>query len=353
MRCIKELTTNRQVHLNLGASQSDPEETAISEGVGTDYEMTEQRSSSQPSLDTDEYGDTNASITAKPSKTCLYASQLCGDIPALKSSSSIGTMCDGRTLTYPLRLTAGNIPVDVSRVEANQVSSGPPIPIQRTESLDSWSSVSPGGSRRHYHGSSRHRAESVSSWSSISPGGTHRHRRRSTTFVSSETKLKQDSLRSSTRDHQMSAIMVEQQVPSYAAASVNGHDQSYDSYFNITKQESGAVHAAKPRPDSAMSSNSSIPSLYGRVVIVGQSSDFPTRIQSYRKTMGVPKKQKRPNSYDTDSSDSSISSIASDKLPSSVVKSRDGEYAIFDNAGETIFEKSPRKIEDTYANSML
>ncbi|KAL5970289.1 hypothetical protein TSMEX_002031 [Taenia solium] len=334
-----------------GASQGDLEGPGISEGVGTDYEMTEQRSPSQLSLDTDEYDDTNISITAKPSETCLYASQLCGNIPALKSSSSTGTMCGGRTLAYPLRLTAGNISVGVSMAEANQVSSAPPIPIQRAESLDSWSSVSPGGSRRHYRRSSRHRAESVSSWSSISPGGTHRHRRRSTTFVSSGTKLKQDSLRSSTRDHQMSPIMVEQQVPANAAVSVNGRDQSYDSYFNITKQESRAVHAAKPGPDSPVSSNSSIPSLYGRVVIVGQSSDFPKRIQSYRQTMEMPKKQKRPKGYDTGSSNSSISSIASDKLPSSVVKSRDGEYAIFDEAGETIFENRPRKIEDTYANN--
>ncbi|VDK20060.1 unnamed protein product [Taenia asiatica] len=336
-----------------GASQSDLEGPGISESVGTDYEMTEQRSPSQLSLDTDEYDDTNVIITAKPSETCLYASQLCGNIPALKSSSSTRTMCGGRLLAYPLRLTAGNIPVGVSMTEANQVSSVPTIPIQRAESLDSWSSVSPGGSRRHYHRSSRHRAESVSSWSSISPGGTHRHRRRSTTFVSSGTKLKQDSLRSSTRDHQMSPIMVEQQVPAYAAASVNDRDQSYDSYFNITKQESGAVHATKPGLDSPVSSNSSIPSLYGRVVIVGQSSDFSKRIQSYRQTMEMPKKQKRPKGHDTGSSNSSISSIASDKLPSSVVKSRDGEYAIFDGAGETIFENRPRKIEDTYANSML
>ncbi|KAL5109469.1 hypothetical protein TcWFU_009563 [Taenia crassiceps] len=330
------------------ASQSDLEEAGISEDVGADYEMTEQRSSSQLSLYADEYGEATVSITAKPSQTCLYASQLCGDIRTLRSSSSIETMCGGRTLTYPLQLTAGNIPIDVSRVEATKVSSGP---IQRTESLDSWGSVSPGGSRRHYHLSSRHRAESASSWSSISPGGTHRHRRRKTTFVSSGINLKQDSLRSSTRNQQLSTIVVEPQVPAYGAASMNSRDQSYDSYFNITKQESGAVHAAKPEPDSAMSSNSSIPSLYGRVVIVGQSSDFSTRIQSYRKTMEIPKKQKKPKGYDAGSSDSSISSIASDKLPSSVVKSRDGEYAIFDNAGETIFEKRPRKVEDTYANN--
>ncbi|VDM31658.1 unnamed protein product [Hydatigera taeniaeformis] len=335
------------------ASQSDLEETGISEGVGTDYEMTEQRSSSQLSLDTDEYGDTNASITAKPSETCRYASQLHGGIPSLMTSSSTETMCGGQMLTYPLHLTADNVHVGVGRVGASLVSSGPPIPTQRTDSPDSWSSVSLGGSRRHYHHSSRHRAESVSSWSSISPGGTHRHRRRSTTFVSTETKIKQDPLRSSTRDHQISTITVEQQVPAHTAASLHDRDQSYDSYFNITKQESGAVHAAKPRPDSAMSSNSSVPSLYGRVVIVGQSSDFSTRIQSYRKTMEMPKKQKRPKGYGNGSSDSSISSIDSDKLPPSVIKSRNGEYAIFDDAGETVFEKRPRKIEDTYANSML
>ncbi|KAH9284253.1 hypothetical protein ECG_02962 [Echinococcus granulosus] len=332
-------------------SQSEPEETGISEGVNTDPEMTEQRSSSQMSLDTDEYDDTAISITAKPSDTCRYASQLCGDEPTLKSSSLIETMCGGQTLTYPLQITAAHISIDVSRVEANHIASGPPIPTQRTESLDSWSSVSPGGSRRHYHRSSRHRAESVSSWSSISPGGTRRYRHRSTAFDSSETKPKQDSLSSPTRDLQVSTIMAEQQAPAYAVAPANGRDQSYDSYFSITKQDSGAVHAAKPRPSSAMSSNSSISGLYGRVVIVGQSSDFRTRIQSYRKAMEMPKKQKRPKGYDTDSSDSSISSIASDKLPPSVVKSRGGEYAIFDDAGETIFEKSPVKIEDVYANN--
>lgn len=377
-----------------GASQSELEEVGI---AGAEYEMTEQRSSSQLSLDTDDFDETKFSVTAKPSETCRYASQLRGDLPALSSNYPLSSMCDDRTVIHPLRLTADDIPADIGSAGINYGSS-PRVPLQRTslskssssvspggthrhrkqptrtDSMSSWSSLSPGGSRRVYHRSSRHRPDSLSSWSSISPNGTRRHRRRMVkqrsnsvssrdSVSSSEARRRsinnfnRDSLRSSTRDHQMPAIRVDQQMPAYAAAP----ETNRDFYLDIQKQDAGGVYAPQPKPDSATSSNSSIPSLYGRVVFIGQSPDFRTRIQSFRKKMATPKKSKHSrgsrgmgeNGYDFSSSDSSISSISSDKLPPEVVKVRGGEYAVFDGAGETIFEERPRKKEDTYANCMF
>ena len=315
--------------------------------MGAEYEMTEQRTNSQYSLDTDDLDETNFTVTAKPKETARYASQLLGDLPALRGSPASHSMCDNRTVLYPLRLTAANIQAAINAVGANYVSSAPRVPLQRTTLSGSWSSLSDGGSRRIYHRSSHHRSESASSWSSISPGGSRRHRRRSAAI------RKTDSPLSPTRDREMPTIKMEQQRLAHAAAPVGSRDQSYDSYFGIQKRDAGGVYASQPKPDSAASSNSSIPSLYGRVVIVGQSPDFRTRIQSFRNMMATPKKQKHSrdkNGYDGDLSDSSISSVASDRLPPAVVKARGGEYATFGNAGETIFEDHPRNKEDTYAN---
>ncbi|KAM7535414.1 hypothetical protein Aperf_G00000093479 [Anoplocephala perfoliata] len=458
-----------------GTSQSEGGR-AMSEEIGTDYEMLEYRTSSQQSFDFD--GDeADFTVTAKPSEVCLFASQLRGNKPALEFNSRMRTMCGGGTFQIPLRLTKVEVPADISAEGAKYVFASSPLHRQRTDSLLSWSTMSPGGSRRIYHQSSRHRPESASSWSSISPSGTRRHRtragsldtRRSVTpggsyriyhlstkhrpesasswssvspggtrkhrrrtdsrrgdtsldsiqmqqqipaYAANEweqsTKNQPESLSSwpsvplggtskprertdsmsswssttpgksrhyyhrsdrhrpesvsswssispqGTRRHRrrgdisLDSIQMKQQIPAYAA---NERKQSYDSYFNIQKQESAEVHASYPQTQSAHSSNSSIASLYGRVVMVGQSEGFRTRIQSYRKRMEKLKKSKRSsgqNGYNS-GSNSSISSIASDRLPPTVVKARGGEYAIFVDGGETIFQERPSKKEDVYA----
>lgn len=409
--------------------------------------MSEYRTSSQQSLDFDE-DEADFTVTAKPSEVCLFASQLRGKKPALKGNSRMRTMCGGGTFQIPLRLAAADIPADISAEGTKYVFASAPLHRQLTDSLRSWSSVSPGGSRRIYHRSSRqrpesvsswssispsgtrrhrtragspdtrrsitpggscriyhlstkHRPESVSSWSSISPGGTRRHRRRTDSLsswssatpggsrhhyrrsarhrpesVSSWSSVSPGGTRRHRRrgDISLDSIQMQQQVPAYAVKerdqshdsyfniqkqesgkvhAANERDQSYDSYFNIQKQESGEVHASHPQTQSTHSSNSSIPSLYGRVVLVGQSPDFRTRIQSYRKRMEMSKRSKRSsgqNGYNS-GSDSSISSIASDRLPPAVVKARGGEYAIFVDGGETIFQERPSRKEDIYADS--
>lgn len=325
-----------------GASLGE-EEYGISEGTGTDLEMSEYRTSSQQSFDFDR-GEADFTVTAEPSEVCLFASQLRGKKPALEGNFRMRTMCGGGTFQVPLQMTAADIPGNISAEGAKYVFASTPMRRQRTDSLNSWSTVSPGGSRRIYHRSSKHRPESASSWSSISPGGTRRHR----TLVGTL-----DTRRSITpggSDHMsLDSVQIQQQIPAYAA---NERDQLHDTFFTIQKQESAEIHAALPQNQSAHSSNSSIPSLYGRIVLVGQSPGFHTRIQSYRERIETTKKSKLSSGKNGKSgSNSSISSIASDHLPSTVVKARGGEYAIFVDGGKTIFQERPSKMEDIYADN--
>ncbi|VDN99717.1 unnamed protein product [Rodentolepis nana] len=308
------------------------EEYGVTEGVGTEAEMMEFRTSSQQSYDFDGQ-ETNFTVTASPSEVCLYASQLRGNKPALKSNTDLHTMCGYGLFRVPLTLTAAHIPADISTAGSrytfgvfpsdkyrresvssysSESSHGTRRHIKRHEvyrynsmdSISTWSSITPRGSRHHYRRSERHRPQSVSSWSSISPNGTYRHRRRSEIYA------------------------------------INGTE-------NIQNVDASRVQAAAyPDEGSAHSSHSSIPSLYGRVVIIGQSPGFRERIQSYRKRKEMAKKNRRDSG-----SNSSISSIASDRLPPAVVKVRGGEFATFEDAGPTIFEQRSQRREDVYANS--
>ncbi|KAM3178222.1 hypothetical protein ACTXT7_002984 [Hymenolepis weldensis] len=357
-----------------GGSVSE-EEFGVAEGVGTDHEMTEYRTSSQQSFDFDE-GDTNFTVTASPSEVCLYASQLRGNKPTLKGNTHMRTMCGGGLFQIPLTLTAADIPEDISIAGSRYVFGAVHLRKQRRDSLRSWSSTSPGGSRRIYHLSGKHRPESVSSWSSISPHGTRRHRKRhgkhrsssmdSISTWSSVTPKgsrhhyrrsahhRHDSVSSwssispyGTHRHRRRGDIKLEMKPQPQTYAVNIVDQPYDSFINIQKQETSEVRASYPERGSTHSSTSSIPSLYGRIVIVGQSPGFRARMQSYRKRMEM-KKKKGHNGHDSGST-SSISSIASDRLPPTVVKMRGGEFATFEGAGETIFEQRPQRKEDTYA----
>nr|CDS25942.1 Galectin carbohydrate recognition domain [Hymenolepis microstoma] len=313
------------------------EEYGITEAVGTEREMMEYRTSSQQSYDFDG-NETKFNVTASPRQVCLYASQLRGNKPALEGNAQIHTLCGYGLFRVPLTLTAADIPADIStaasrytfgvfpsdKYRRESVSSYSSVSshgtrrrvkrheVYRSNSMDSistWSSVTPRGSRHHYRRSARHRPQSVSSWSSVSPNGTWRRRRRSQVYA------------------------------------VNVADNSYISPMNIQRTDAIGVHAAYPEADSSHSSHSSIPSLYGRVVIIGQSPGFRERIQSYRKSRDMTKNRR------SSGSNSSISSIASDRLPPTVVKVRGGEYATFEDAGPTIFEKRPQRREDAYANS--
>lgn len=338
--------------------------------------MTEYRTSSQQSFDFDE-GEANFTVTASPSEVCLYASQLRGNKLALKGNTHMRTMCGGGLFQIPLTLTAADIPEDISIAGSRYVFGAVTLRKQRRESLRSWSSTSPGGSRRIYHLSGKHRPESVSSWSSISPRGTRRHKNRhrpsSMDSISSWSSVtpkgsrhhyrrsahhRRDSVSSwssispyGTHRHRRRGDIKLEMKPQPQIYAVNVVDQPHDTFINIQKQEASDVRASYPERSSSRSSTSSIPSLYGRIVIVGQSPGFRARMQSYRKRMEM-KKKKGHNDYDSGST-SSISSIASDRLPPTVVKVRGGELANFEDAGETIFEQRPQRKEDTYAISKL
>lgn len=349
------------------------EEFGVAEGVGTDHEMTEYRTSSQQSFD---FEETNFTVTASPSEVCLYASQLRGTKPALKGNTHMRTMCGGGLFRIPLTLTAADIPEDISTAGSHYVFGAVHLRKKRHDSLRSWSSTSPGGSRRIYHLSGKHRPESVSSWSSISPHGTRRrrnrhgkHRASSMDSISTWSSVtpggsrhhyrrsahhRHDSVSSwssisphGTHRHRRRGDIKLEMKPQPQTFAANIADQPYDSFIGIQKQETSEVRASYPERSSTRSSTSSIPSLYGRIVIVGQSPGFRARMQSYRKRMEMQKK-KGHNGHDSGST-SSISSIASDRLPPTVVKIPGGEFATFEDAGETIFEERPLRKEDTYA----
>ncbi|VDD81802.1 unnamed protein product [Mesocestoides corti] len=375
------------------ATQSDDEGGEYTGDFESLPEMYERGSDSERSFDSDDHHETEFAITASPSETGLYAAQLRGDRSALSVSRPIESMCGTTFVAYPLKLTSLAVAEQLHAASLSQTSGDR---VHRSESASSWSSVSVGGTRRRRRrpspqavGGITHRSESSSSHSSLkgfasrdkmetdkpvvevshaipSFASIPTHRSASTSSDSwrgrdrpgvADGSLKKDrrsiSLsRSPSPEPPMPSLQMEQQVFTHTAPP-NGRDQPYSPFHDSKKHENGA--------GSTSSSTSSINSLYGRIVIVGQSSDFSKRIQSFRKRMQTTPKAKRSkgtkkrgeNGFDSDTSTSSISSIESAQLPPTVVKSREGQFGVLPNAGETIFYDKPLRKEDTYANSML
>lgn len=348
-------------------------------------EMTELDSARIPSISSSASG---ISVSAKPSETCRYADQLRGGLPALHGNSPSLALCGtGHSIFYPLELDNENI-AEVRRL-ASAANSGSiePLADRKLSSSTSSSSESIGGTRhkRKQHQVvaipqvQRDRSKSISSSSSsssswsLSANGTRRSkglivstkRSESSTSEPSHTSVSDGGTRRHIRSkhgkHRPKSSSSSTSSSSYSKKSTK-HEQS-PILINFPQSNVSVVHAAAPRrsdsltssSSSCSSSASSITSLYGRVIIIGQSKDFQGRMQSYRQRMDLPRKdkskrtEKQASGYGSDTSTSSISSMDSNSLPAHVMKVKGGNIAYHGKGSHTIFAERPKKPEDTRA----